>query len=75
MSSVASKLGLKLKPLVVCGPSGAGKSTLTQSLLRKYPNNFKFSVSSTTRKPREGEKHGVDYFFETVDDFKEVSHP
>ena len=54
-----------LKPLVVVGPSGAGKSTLTHHLLGNYTKHFKFSVSSTTRKPRAGEIHGVDYFFET----------
>lgn len=54
-----------LKPLIVCGPSGSGKSTLLKHLLRNYPRYFQFSVSSTTRQPRQGELHGVDYFFIT----------
>ena len=42
-------------PLVVVGPSGAGKGTLITALETKYPNKFGFSVSYTTRGPREGE--------------------
>ena len=49
------------KPLILCGPSGAGKSTLAHHLLKKFPEYFKFSVSSTTRAPRPGEVHGIDY--------------
>jgi len=55
------------KPLIICGPSGSGKSTLTHHLLKSYPDHFKFAVSSTTRQPRPLEKHGVDYFFMTLD--------
>jgi guanylate kinase len=61
-------------PLVLCGPSGAGKSTMTNILLSNYNNNFKFCVSSTTRKPREGEENGVHYFFHTKEEFEEVSN-
>lgn len=52
-----------VRPLLVCGPSGSGKSSLLQKLLKKYSDNFGFSVSHTTRKPREGEEHGVHYHF------------
>lgn len=65
---------LKKKPLVVCGPSGSGKSTLTKYLLKKYDHAFKFSVSSTTRAPRTGEIHGVDYFFMSHSQFEEVRY-
>ncbi|XP_046859937.1 guanylate kinase-like [Xenia sp. Carnegie-2017] len=51
------------KLLVLSGPSGAGKSTLLKQLLKEYPNNFGFSVSHTTRKPRSGEVDGKDYHF------------
>jgi guanylate kinase len=47
---------------IVSAPSGSGKTTLLQHLLRSF-ENLKFSVSHTTRKPRAGEQHGVDYFF------------
>lgn len=45
-----------IRPLVICGPSGVGKSTIVNNLLKEFPNVFGFSVSHTTRKPREGEQ-------------------
>ncbi|KAH8270388.1 hypothetical protein KR018_009310 [Drosophila ironensis] len=51
------------RPLVLCGPSGSGKSTLLKRLFAEFPNTFGFSISHTTRRPREGEQHGVHYFF------------
>lgn len=48
--------------LVVSGPSGTGKGTLCERLLRSDPT-IVFSVSATTRKPREGEVDGVHYHF------------
>jgi guanylate kinase len=47
---------------IVSAPSGSGKTTLLQHLLRAF-KDLKFSVSYTTRQPRSGERHGVDYFF------------
>jgi guanylate kinase len=47
---------------IVSAPSGSGKTTLLQHLLRNF-TDLRFSVSHTTRQPRQGEKHGVDYFF------------
>jgi guanylate kinase len=47
---------------IVSAPSGSGKTTLLQHLLRTF-KDLKFSVSHTTRHPRQGEKDGVDYFF------------
>lgn len=58
------------KPVVISGPSGSGKSTLLKKLFSEFPDRFGFSVSNTTRKPREGEKDGVDYNFDTVEEFK-----
>jgi len=54
-------------PLVLCGPSGAGKSTLLKKMLEKYRQHFGFSVSHTTRKPRDGEGDGQAYHFVTKD--------
>jgi guanylate kinase len=56
---------VQLTPLVVAGPSGVGKGTLINLLLAKFPSTFGFSVSHTTRGPREGEENGVAYHFTT----------
>lgn len=54
----------------MCGPSGAGKSSLINKLREEFPDDFGFSVSHTTRKPRPGERDGVDYHFIDVDEMK-----
>ena len=55
--------------LILSSPSGAGKTTLTKKIQQKY-QNFKISVSHTTRKPRSNEVEGIDYFFISKDEFK-----
>ena len=55
--------------IILSGPSGAGKGTIYNELL-KHDSNLRFSVSMTTRKPRDGEVNGKDYFFVTVEEFK-----
>jgi len=60
------------KPLIIVGPSGVGKSTLINHLTAKYPDMFGFSVSYTTRAPRAGEKHGVNYFYIEKEEFLEM---
>lgn len=57
--------------IVISGFSGAGKGTLVKALIRKY-NNYALSVSMTTRKPREGERDGVEYFFTDTERFEET---
>lgn len=52
-------------PLVIAAPSGAGKTTLARALVDRHPDVV-FSLSATTRPPRPGEHHDVDYHF--VDD-------
>lgn len=47
---------------VISAPSGAGKTTLCERLLKSLPD-LRMSISHTTRKPRNGEKHGIDYYF------------
>jgi guanylate kinase len=60
------------KPIVVCGPSGVGKGTLIEMLMKRFPNDqFGFSVSHTTRKPRDGEFDGKHYNFTSVEKIKE----
>lgn len=60
MSSARGKL------VIISSPSGAGKTTLARRLLDEFADHAEFSVSFTTRKPRVGERDGVDYHF--VDD-------
>lgn len=60
---------MKGQILIVSGPSGSGKSTLLNRLL-KDESNLYFSISSTTRKIRDGEKDGVNYHFISEDEFK-----
>lgn len=59
--------------IVISGPSGAGKGTVIK-LLKESLDNLAYSVSVTTRAPREGEVDGVDYFFRTYDEFKQMVH-
>eukprot|EP00850_Spirogloea_muscicola_P010473 SM000062S19859 [mRNA] locus=s62:17894:24969:+ [translate_table: standard] len=51
------------RAVVICGPSGVGKGTLISKLQQDYPDRVGFSVSHTTRKPREGEVNGTHYHF------------
>ena len=57
--------------LVISGPSGAGKGTLFKKLLAN-DESLSFSVSVTTRGPREGEVDGVDYFFITNEEYDKL---
>ncbi len=63
-----SKRGLLI---VVSGPSGAGKGTVLAHTIANYPT-LRYSVSVTTRKPRAGEKEGVNYYFKTLEEFEEL---
>ena len=55
---------------MITGPSGVGKGTLIRGLLERVPE-LELSVSATTRKPRPGERDGVDYHFLTPEEFEE----
>ena len=56
---------------IVSGPSGGGKTTLAKSMLDKL-DNLRFSVSCTTRTPREGEVDGKDYKFISQEQFEQM---
>lgn len=56
--------------LVLSAPSGAGKTTLIKRLLAEFPH-FRYSVSCTTRAPRDGEVHGKDYIFMDRESFEQ----
>lgn len=55
--------------IVISGFSGVGKSTVIGKMFEAMPN-LRFSVSCTSRKPRPGEKEGVDYYFVTEEEFE-----
>jgi guanylate kinase len=54
---------------IVSAPSGTGKTTIVKRILKEFPDII-FSVSATTRKKRDNETNGIDYFFLTEDEFK-----
>jgi len=56
--------------VILSSPSGAGKTTLVKKISLR--NNFKISISHTTRKPRVNEKNGRDYFFVSYQKFKKL---
>jgi guanylate kinase len=58
--------------LILSSPSGAGKTTLAKKIANN-DNNFKISVSYTTRSPRINETEGIDYNFVNIDKFRELS--
>lgn len=58
------------KLIIFSAPSGAGKTTIVQYLLKKIPG-LEFSVSACSRPMRKGETHGVDYYFISVDEFRQ----
>jgi len=58
------------KLVLFCGPSGSGKTTIVHHLMQQFPM-MRFSVSATTREKRPNEVHGKDYYFLSVDEFKE----
>ena len=57
--------------LILSSPSGAGKTTLTKKIQQKY-QNFKISISHTSREPRSNEINGIDYHFVSEKKFKEL---
>ena len=59
------------KVIIFSAPSGAGKSTVVNHLLSLYPE-LEFSISATSRAPRGQEKHGVEYYFYSADEFRSM---
>ena len=58
--------------IILSGPSGVGKGTVRKELMKDASLNLVYSISMTTRLPRNGEKEGIDYFFVTFDEFKKA---
>ena len=65
-----SMIDTKHKLIIITAPSGAGKTSITRYLLQKYPQ-LSFSISAATRQPRKDEKDGVDYYFMSLESFKQ----
>ena len=61
------------KLILITAPSGAGKTSIIRYLIKKFPE-LAFSVSATTRKPRDNEAEGVDYYFLSEESFREKIH-
>ena len=59
------------KVVIFSAPSGAGKSTIVNHLLGLHPE-LEFSISATSRAPRGQEKHGIEYYFFTSDEFRQM---
>jgi guanylate kinase len=59
------------KVIIFSAPSGAGKSTVVNHLLGLHPE-LEFSISATSRAPRGQEQHGVEYYFFTSDEFRQM---
>jgi guanylate kinase len=57
------------KLIIFSAPSGSGKTTIVKQILAQFPS-IEFSVSACSRKMREGEVHGRDYYFLSPDDFR-----
>ncbi len=57
--------------IVICGPSGVGKGTICKKFLTKN-TDIKLSISATTRSPRDGEQHGVSYYFLDTQKFEDM---
>ena len=62
---------MKNKLFVMSAASGAGTTTLKDLVIKDFPD-IKYSISATTRKPREGEIDGVHYFFKTKEEFEQM---
>ena len=58
--------------IVLSGPSGVGKGTVRKELFSEPGTNYEYSISMTTRNPREGEVDGVDYFFKQKAEFEQL---
>jgi len=57
------------KAILFSAPSGSGKTTIIREILKRF-DCFEFSISATSRQPREGERDGVDYYFLSSEEFQ-----
>lgn len=72
LTSLVTGLPKDTRPVIISGPSGVGKGTLFKMLQAAHPDVFELSVSHTTRGPRPGEAHEVDYYFVPMQEFEDL---
>ncbi|MDE7075253.1 MAG: guanylate kinase [Malacoplasma sp.] len=60
------------KIIIISGPSGVGKKTIIDQVINNADLNLTYSISMTTRQPREHEKNGIDYFFVSEQEFEKA---
>ena len=60
------------KLIIFTGPSGVGKGTILTDFFKKVDNKIVYSISNTTRNPRDGEINGMHYFFITKEEFESL---
>lgn len=65
-------MGKKGKIIIISAPSGTGKSTIINRIMCDPSLDLQFSISATSREPRKGEAHGVNYYFFTEADFRKA---
>jgi len=63
-------MSVQRKAVLFSAPSGSGKTTIIRRIM-EYFDCFEFSISATSRQPRAGEQHGVDYYFLTPAEFEQ----
>lgn len=62
----------KAKLIIFTGPSGVGKGTILADFFKKVDNKIVYSISNTTRSPRDGEINGMHYFFISKEEFEKM---
>ena len=62
----------KAKLIIFTGPSGVGKGTMLADFFKRVDNKIVYSISNTTRAPRDGEINGMHYFFISKDEFEQM---
>lgn len=72
MLNIVNMLSKKGKLIIISAPSGTGKSTIIGELIKDTSLKLEFSISATTRAPRQGEVDGVNYYFLTLEQFQKA---
>ena len=72
MSNSVLQNNKKGKLIIFTGPSGVGKGTILADFFKRVDNNIVYSISNTTRAPRDGEINGMHYFFISKNEFESM---